>query len=87
MGIELGKAIAGLINIFNPEAIVVGGMLSMTGDYLIQPMKTAIRKYSLNLVNKDTIVCASSLKGKAGMIGACMIARSRLFEDSYSSVF
>ena len=87
VGIELGKAIAGLINIFNPEAIVVGGMLSMTGDYLIQPMKTAIRKYSLNLVNKDTIVCASSLKGKAGMIGACMIARSRLFEDSYSSVF
>lgn len=87
VGIELGKAIAGLINIFNPEAIIVGGMLSMTGDYLIQPMKTAIRKYSLNLVNKDTIVCASSLKGKAGMIGACMIARSRLFEDSYSSVF
>ena len=87
VGINLGRAIAGLINIFNPETVVVGGLLSLTGDYLIQPMKTAIRKYSLNLVNKDTIVCASTLKGKAGMVGACMVARSRLFEDSYSSIF
>ncbi len=86
VGTELGKSLAGLINIFNPEAVVVGGVLSMTGDYLIQPMKTAIRKYSLNLVNKDTVVCVSSLKGKAGVVGACMIARSRLFEDSYSSI-
>lgn len=86
-GIELGKSIAGLINIFNPEAVVIGGTLSMSGDYLVQPLKTAIRKYSLNLVNKDTIVCASSLRNKAGMIGACMVARSRLFEDSYSSMF
>ena len=86
-GIELGKSIAGLINIFNPEAVVIGGTLSMSGDYLVQPLKTAIRKYSLNLVNKDTIVCASSLRDKAGMIGACMVARSRLFEDSYSSMF
>jgi predicted NBD/HSP70 family sugar kinase len=87
VGIELGKSIAGLINIFNPEAVVIGGTLSMSGDYLVQPLKTAIRKYSLNLVNKDTIVCASSLRNKAGMIGACMVARSRLFEDSYSSMF
>lgn len=86
-GIELGKSIAGLINIFNPEAVVIGGTLSMSGDYLVQPLKTAIRKYSLNLVNKDTIVCASPLRNKAGMIGACMVARSRLFEDSYSSMF
>lgn len=87
LGVELGKALAGLINIFNPEAVIIGGMLSMTGDYFIQPVKTAIRKYSLNLVNRDTVVYASTLKDKAGMIGACMVARSRLFEDSYSSSF
>lgn len=86
IGSELGKSLAGLINIFNPEAVVVGGMLSLTGDYLIQPMKTAIRKYSLNLVNKDTVVCASSLREKSGMVGACMVARSRLFEDFYSPI-
>ena len=81
IGYELGKHIAGLINIFNPELVIIGGILSMTGDYLIQPVRTAIRKHSLNLVNKDTVVSASQLKERAGMIGACMLARSRIFED------
>ena len=40
----------------------------------------AIRKYSLNLVNKDSVITTSKLKGEAGVIGACMLARSRMFE-------
>lgn len=81
IGQKLGKQIAGLINIFNPELVVVGGTLSLTGDYITQPMKTAIRKYSLNLVNKDTVVTTSKLKDKAGIVGACMLARSKMLEN------
>ncbi|MDR1516504.1 MAG: ROK family transcriptional regulator [Dysgonamonadaceae bacterium] len=80
IGQKLGKQIAGLINIFNPELVVIGGELSLTGDYLLQPIKSAIRKYSLNMVNKDSAVAISKLKDKAGVIGACMLARSRMFE-------
>lgn len=80
IGQKLGKQIAGLINIFNPEMVIIGGTLSTTGDYITQPIKTAIRKYSLNLVNKDSVIVTSKLKEKAGVIGACMLARSRMFE-------
>lgn len=80
IGQKLGKQIAGLINLFNPELVIIGGTLSLTGDYIIQPIKTAIRKYSLNLVNKDSVIAPSKLKDKAGIIGACMLARSRMFE-------
>lgn len=80
IGQKLGKQIAGLINLFNPELVIIGGTLSLTGDYITQPIKTAIRKYSLNLVNKDSVVLTSKLKDKAGIIGACMLARSRMFE-------
>ena len=80
IGQKLGKQIAGLINIFNPELVIIGGTLSLTGDYITQPIKTAIRKYSLNLVNKDSAIATSKLKDKAGIIGACMLARSRMFE-------
>ena len=80
IGQKLGKQIAGLINIFNPELVIIGGTLSLTGDYITQPIKTAIRKYSLNLVNKDSVIATSKLKDKAGIIGACMLARSRMFE-------
>ncbi|MDM8338212.1 ROK family transcriptional regulator [Mediterranea massiliensis] len=80
IGQKLGKHIAGLINIFNPELVIIGGTLSQTEDYITQPIKSAIRKYSLNLVNKDSVITTSKLKGEAGVIGACMLARSRMFE-------
>lgn len=80
IGQKLGKQIAGLINIFNPEMVIIGGTLSLTGDYITQPIKTNVRKYSLNLVNKDSAIVTSKLRDKAGLIGACMLARSRMFE-------
>ena len=80
VGQKLGRYIAGLINIFNPELVIIGGNMSLTEDYLTQPIKTAVRKYSLNMVNKDSAIVTSKLKDKAGVVGACMMARSRLFE-------
>lgn len=81
IGLELGKHIAGLINLFNPELVVIGGTLSLADDYLIQPIKTAIKKYSLNLVNKDSTIMGSRLRERAGVVGACLLARSRMFEN------
>lgn len=81
VGSKLGKQIAGLINLFNPELVIIGGLLSMTGDYLLQPIRTAIRKHSLQMVHRDTHVVLSTLTNKAGLIGACMLARSRTFDD------
>ncbi len=82
VGHNLGKHIAGLINIFNPEEVVIGGILSQTGDYLVQPIRSSVRKHSLNMVNRDTNISLSRLKEKAGVIGACMMARTRLFDGT-----
>ena len=81
MGQKLGESLAGLINIFNPELVVIGGILSLTGDYLLQPIKASVRKYTLNIVNKDTSIVLSKLKEKAGITGACMLARTHIFDD------
>ncbi len=81
IGQKLGENIAGLINIFNPEMVIIGGTVSVVEDYLMEPIKTAVRKYSLNLVSKDSIITISKLKDKAGVMGACMLARSRVFES------
>ncbi|MEN6618195.1 MAG: ROK family transcriptional regulator [Rikenellaceae bacterium] len=77
VGNELGKAISGLINLFNPELIVIGGTLSSAKDYILLPIKSAVNKYSLILVSKDTKVKISKLGDKCGIIGACMLARSK----------
>ncbi len=78
VGITLGKHIAGLINLFNPELVVIGGSLALTGDYLFLPIKSSIKKHSLNLVSKDTGIKLSKLGDLTGVIGACMLARSKV---------
>ncbi len=81
VGYKLGRYIAGLINIFNPELVVIGGQVAETEGFIMLPIRSSVRKYSLNLVNKDTQIISSKLKKKAGIIGACMIARSKLFAE------
>ena len=78
IGAVLGRAIAGLINIFNPELVVVGGSMSEAKEYLMLPIKTAVQRHSLNMINKDTTIKFSKLGEMAGAIGACMLSRSKL---------
>lgn len=78
IGETLGKGIAGLINIFNPGLVVIGGRLIVGRDYLMLPIKTAVNKHSLKRVSSDTKIVFSSLERKAASIGDCLIARSKL---------
>jgi predicted NBD/HSP70 family sugar kinase len=77
VGSTLGRSVAGLINIFNPELVVIGGTMAQAGDFLLLPLRSAIKKYSLNLVNSDTALKVSKLGEKSGILGACLLARSK----------
>ena len=78
IGSVLGRAIAGLINIFNPELVVIGGKVASAQNYLMLPIKSAIQKHSLNMINRDTTIKFSKLGEAGGPIGACMLSRSKL---------
>jgi predicted NBD/HSP70 family sugar kinase len=78
IGEKLGEGIATLINLYNPELVILGGSLSATGAYIRLPVKSAIYKYSLSLVNTDTELKMSTLGERAGIIGACLLVRNRL---------
>lgn len=78
VGATLGRAVAGLINIFNPDMVIVGGRLSVTERYLMPQLKMAVNRLSLNLVNNDTIIKVSLLGNQAGAVGASLLAKTRL---------
>lgn len=78
VGSALGKGLAGAINIFNPQLVVVGGVLSEAKEYLMHPLMTAVNKHALRIVYKETEIKFSKLGSKCGAIGACAIARTRL---------
>ncbi len=82
IGSKLGRYLSLLINIFNPELVVLGGALAETNMYLRLPVRTNIHKYSLSLVSLDMELKMSSLGSKAGVIGACYILRDKLFYSS-----
>jgi glucokinase-like ROK family protein len=78
VGEKIGKSLAVLINLFNPELVILGGTMAQTGDYLRLPLKSALNKYSLSLVNNDSHLKMSKLGEKAGVIGGCLMARNKV---------
>ena len=79
LGTSLGKGLAGLINIFNPELVVIGGKVAVAaGDYLMLPIRTAIKRHVLNIANRDTSIKLTQLKEKAAPYGASLLVRSRM---------
>lgn len=78
LGEKLGKAIAILINVFNPELVILGGKVSETGELVRLPIRSALQKYSLGLVNNDTQLRLSLLGERAGVMGGCLIARGKV---------
>ncbi|MBP9998777.1 MAG: ROK family transcriptional regulator, partial [Bacteroidales bacterium] len=54
IGETLGRGIAGVLNIFNPGLVIIGGRLIVGGDYLKLPIKTAINRLSMTRVSSDT---------------------------------
>lgn len=85
MGSELGRHLAGLINIFNPECIVIGGTFSEAATYyFMHPIIDSIRKYSLRLISKDVKVMTTPKGESGGAYGACMLARNRIFLEQFA---
>lgn len=80
IGHTIGETVANLINVFNPELVVIGGLLARAGDFMLQAIKSSMRKYSLNLVNKDTRLALSKFNERGGVIGACLLARKKVLE-------
>jgi len=79
VGEKLGHYMSLLLNIFNPELVILGGELSACGSYLTLPIETALHKYSLNLVLQDMKLKTGELGDSAGVVGGCYILRDRLF--------
>ena len=79
IGSRLGVACATFANIFQPDAIVVGGGVIAAGDLLLEPARRELRRRALNPMNRTPILEAT-LGNDAGMIGAAALARDELAE-------
>ena len=77
----LGIGIANLINLLNPEMIVVGGGLANAWDLIYPITIREVYKRALSLPAKRTQIAKASLGGNAGIIGAAGIANFNLINN------
>lgn len=68
----LGIGIANLINIFNPEMIIVGGGVSKMGEMLLEPIRNTVIQRAFYLPAKTARIVRSVLGDDAGILGAAV---------------
>ncbi len=78
MGRILGIGIANLINIFNPEMVVIGGGVKDAWPLFIDSTRAEIRKRAFEVPAARTEIVPSKLGDDAGMVGAAAAALQKL---------
>ncbi|MEZ0075889.1 ROK family transcriptional regulator [Planotetraspora sp. GP83] len=78
VGETVGRALAGVCNLVNPERIVVGGDLAVAGEVLLEPLRTTLRRYALPVVREAEVVGAALDLGTRGAAvgGAALVLGS-----------
>ncbi|MBN2462324.1 MAG: ROK family protein, partial [Dehalococcoidia bacterium] len=67
---HLGVGLANLVNIFNPELIVIGGGLSKMGNMLLKPARKVLKERAFQLPVDTVRIVRARLGSNAGIIGA-----------------
>lgn len=78
MGTYLGIAFAGLVNVFNPDLIVVGGGVSAGWDMFIGTVQNEVSKRAFRDPAERANIVRASLGDDAGVLGAARIAFERI---------
>jgi glucokinase len=77
VGRRLGAGITGLVNIFNPQVVVVGGGAVAAGDLLLEPAREVVAERALPPARESVRIVAAHFGGESGMLGAALLALER----------
>jgi predicted NBD/HSP70 family sugar kinase len=69
----IGRAIAGAVNLLNPELVVIGGDLAAAGDTVIEPIREAIQLHSVPPASGAVQVVPGALGDRAEVLGAAAL--------------
>jgi glucokinase len=64
-----------MVNIFQPEILVIGGGISKEGDRILNPLKETVNKIDYNKFMQKTDIRIAKLFNDAGIIGAALAAK------------
>src|SRR6266536_4144221 len=74
IGRKLGSGIGSLVNIFNPELVVIGGGFAAAGDLVLDPAREVMRREALEPARDLVRIVHAELGPEAGLVGAALVA-------------
>ncbi len=78
VGQRIGFAAAGVVNVFNPQVIVIGGGVSSAGSILIGAIRCALRRHAMRQLKGKVRIKRAQLGHDAGVLGAALLAKEKI---------
>jgi glucokinase len=78
VGFHLGVGIAGYVNVFNPEVVVIAGGFAAAGDLLLEPARRVVAECALPPARDLVRIVPALLGVEAGLVGAALVALESL---------
>ena len=75
----LGAGLANIINVLNPQAIVIAGGVTRAGEHLFAPLRSEIRRRAFRSAYDACRILPAQLPETAGMIGAAAVFKKTVF--------
>ena len=67
---KLAAAIAGLLHVFDPEIVILGGQVADAGEDLLEPLQEQVWERSRGLLRRDVPIVPQEVADKSGIVGA-----------------
>jgi predicted NBD/HSP70 family sugar kinase len=81
VGLDLGRGISILIQLLNPELIIIGGSVAEAKQYLITPIQQALNIYSMAKARENTQISLYKLGKEVDLMGGVAVVNEKIFED------
>jgi glucokinase-like ROK family protein len=75
----LGVALANMVNLYNPELVLLGGVFAQDQEYFTEPVIETVRRMTFADLGKQVRIESTSFGWKAGVVGAAALALTQFF--------
>ncbi|TDN83478.1 glucokinase-like ROK family protein [Salegentibacter sp. 24] len=86
IGINLGKGIAILIQIFNPELVILEGKIAQAKQFITTPIQQSMNTYCMMQLKERTKIQLSTLGSNSSLYGGTIAVMDDIFKDQVSLV-
>lgn len=73
IGEYVGMGLVSVINLLNPEKVIIGGGVAEAGDLLLEPIRKTVMERAMVVARESVEIVPAELGNSAGVIGASML--------------